>query len=231
MLRRAANAAKFSWLGEPTMWDAIGHVTTGVTLVAFLAAAAVTAYRAYLKSSITSIEALPPDQRGPALARQLNAFGIDARNLTRAQQFEIAVSEVSLRSRRLLIIAATVVVISLICCAVAIFALFPWDSASRASLLQEHNTKQREIEQSIGMKRAEIEDTERDMPRYYDALDDYDQRIDKHMANYTREQIAMSDRIITKLRREIAELQERLIEEKQVISRLEQSVISTSAKK
>jgi hypothetical protein len=84
------------------MWEAIGNVTTGLSLVAFMVAAAVTVYRAQLRARIKTIEAVPPSERSGLIEKELNAFGIDAGNLTKAQQYEIAIRELSLRSRKLL---------------------------------------------------------------------------------------------------------------------------------
>jgi len=82
------------------MWDAVQHVSTGLALVAFLGAVAVVAYRANLKHRLNIITTVPRQRRAEVITKEPNAFGVDAKNLTPAQQFELAKREIDLRARR-----------------------------------------------------------------------------------------------------------------------------------
>jgi hypothetical protein len=96
------------------MWEIATQVSTGIALAAFLAVAGLYAYMASLKSRLKIIQALPAEARGDALAKELNAFSIDGRGLTREQQFRLAGKEIELRRARLASITAIIIVLAVI---------------------------------------------------------------------------------------------------------------------
>jgi len=106
------------------MWDAIGHISTGLTLAAFLAAAGLSAYRSHLKTRANVLLGLPPEARANELARELNSFGIEAKGLTREQQFRLALEEFELRRARLRSITAVVMVLAIISGLIAAFSIW-----------------------------------------------------------------------------------------------------------
>ena len=113
------------------MWTAVGQISTSVSLVAFLAAVLVIGYQAYLRHKIRALEILPPRDRIVAVERQLNAFDIKADNLTDVQQFDLAVGELKLRSRKLLALSIVVVVVALIFGAISLSAIASFDTSYR----------------------------------------------------------------------------------------------------
>ena len=105
------------------MWDAVTGISTGVALAAFLAAAALSAYRYNLKSRARVIRSLPADSRGEALARELNAFGLDASRLSREQQFQLALREFDIRRARLRLTTVVVIILAVIPGVVALVSI------------------------------------------------------------------------------------------------------------
>jgi hypothetical protein len=102
-------------------WAAIKQVSTGLTLAAFVVASLLSAYRYHLKNRADVIRSLPDNQRGEALARELNAFGVSAANLSSEQQFQIALKEIELRRSRLTLLTIVAVVLALFSAIVALF--------------------------------------------------------------------------------------------------------------
>jgi hypothetical protein len=92
--------------------------------LAFVVAAAVTAYRWSLRSRLDQIKLTPPAHRVEVINNELNAFGIDAARLTREQQYQLALRELSLRALKF----RTVSLIMTFCVAVfggaAVYALY-----------------------------------------------------------------------------------------------------------
>jgi hypothetical protein len=105
------------------MWAAIQHVTTGLALVAFLGALGFLAYRTALRNRLKIINTVPRQRRADVITKELNAFGIDAKNLSTAQQYELAKREIELRSRRSSLRAILAVVVMLIFGGVAVVAI------------------------------------------------------------------------------------------------------------
>jgi hypothetical protein len=117
------------------MWGAIQHVSTGLALVAFLGAAAVVAYRAKLKHRLRIINTVPRQRRAEVITKELNAFGVDAKNLTANQQYNLAKSELNLRARRFSLYTVIAVVAIGVFGAIAIFAILLTGAALPTSML------------------------------------------------------------------------------------------------
>src|SRR5271156_3619023 len=96
------------------MWAAIQHVTTGLALVSFLGALGFVAYRTTLRNRLKIINTVPRQRRADVITKELNAFGLDAKNLSTAQQYELAKREIELRSRKSSLWAILAVVVMLI---------------------------------------------------------------------------------------------------------------------
>jgi hypothetical protein len=108
-------------------WQAIGQVTSVLTLVAFSVAALAGVVRAYLKSKEKQLLAAPEEQR-PALIQALNdsflvaAVPIDTGRLTRDQAFSLLLQQVHDRSRRFSVMARLIAFIALLAAATTAFA-------------------------------------------------------------------------------------------------------------
>lgn len=122
------------------MWNAITQVTTGLTLVAFLAAIAVTPYRSQLAGRAKVIQSLPSADRVEALQRELNAFGIDAKSLTKEQQFQLALREIELRRTRLYSITIFIVVVALISGLLALISMISEPTKAERSIQDLDNS-------------------------------------------------------------------------------------------
>ncbi|MCK1405028.1 hypothetical protein [Bradyrhizobium sp. 76] len=206
------------------MWDAVGHVTTGLTLVAFMVTAGLTAYRVHLKSRIKLIEAVPPSERGGVLEKQLNAFGVEAKNLTKAQQYQIAVRELNLRSRKLLALTFVVALIAIILGLISLNAILQGDGASKR--LSEYRGELTKINADIETKRNSIVGQERYRERVVRALEVYEGSIGKEgIQDHWRQNIASADRNISQFEREISDLNIRRWQVEALISKYEQCIM------
>jgi tetratricopeptide (TPR) repeat protein len=95
------------------MWTA-SHVETGVGLVAFIVVAILLAYRARLTHHAKIIKSALDQDRLGAIAITTEFFPVDVSDLTRAQQAEIALTQIRARERRYLISALVILVLAAI---------------------------------------------------------------------------------------------------------------------
>lgn len=105
------------------MWEAIQYVSSAVGLVAFAAAVAYMAYRTRLSREQRLIQTAPPDQRVVMAERVLKDFHVDTSNLTKEQQFTLAIQQLDHRKASSKRNAIVVVIISFIAAIVLIVAL------------------------------------------------------------------------------------------------------------
>src|SRR5260370_6666958 len=87
------------------MWQALQYVGTGFSLVAFAVAALLLAYRARLTNRAEIIKSAPEKERLDAIATTAEFFRVDVSGLTRAQQQDIALTQIHARARRDLLLA------------------------------------------------------------------------------------------------------------------------------
>jgi hypothetical protein len=109
------------------MWDAVGKISTGFGLLAFIVAVAVGVYRASIKGRINTLKALPAADRAQVVTQTLNTFGIKAENLTSEQSYNLALRELSIKDRRFKILALAVVLLALIFAGVAAYTIYNGD--------------------------------------------------------------------------------------------------------
>lgn len=108
------------------MWPAISSVSSGIALVAFLAAAAVETMRRVLQSRERQIT-LAPEQDRLAMAQSLSdtflvsGAPIDTTTLTKHQQYTIIVTQIRDRARRFYILAVALTAVAI--CAVIGYAI------------------------------------------------------------------------------------------------------------
>src|SRR6266478_7118421 len=98
---------------------ALQFVGTGLSLVAFVIAAILLAYRARLKHRAEVIKSAPGKERLEAIAITAEFFRVDVSGLTRAQQQEIALTQIRARARRDLLLAGVSLAVAILLAAIA----------------------------------------------------------------------------------------------------------------
>ena len=97
------------------IWGALPYVGTGLSLVAFVVAAGLLAYRARLKHRAEIIKSAPEKERLEAIAVTAEFFRVDVSGLSRMQQQDIVLAQIHARARRdLLLAVATLIVAGLL---------------------------------------------------------------------------------------------------------------------
>src|SRR5258708_735131 len=107
------------------VWGALQYVGTGLSLVAFVVAAILLAYRARLTHRAEIIKSAPEKERLEAIAITAEFFRVDVSGLTRAQQQEIALTQIHARARRDLLLAGLSLVVAVLLAAIAMVAVWP----------------------------------------------------------------------------------------------------------
>src|SRR5260370_38019358 len=105
-------------------WGAIQYVGTGLSLVAFGVAAILFAYRARLAHRAEIIRSAPEKERLEAIAITAEFFRGDVSGLTRAQQQEIALTQIRTRGRRDLLLAGLSLAVAILLAAIAMVAVW-----------------------------------------------------------------------------------------------------------
>jgi hypothetical protein len=105
------------------MWEAIPYVSSAITLVAFIGAVAVFAYRSSLKRQEKLIKTAPDHDRVKMAEQILERFQVDTEGLTKAQRYDIAMAQIRNRLLLATIGAIIVAVIAILASIVLIVAL------------------------------------------------------------------------------------------------------------
>src|SRR5258707_15501177 len=106
------------------MWQAMQYVGTGLSLVAFIVAALLLAYRAHLTNRAEIIKSAPEKERLDAIATTAEFFRVDVSGLTRAQQQDIALTQIHARARRDLLLAGVSLAGAILLAAIAVGAIW-----------------------------------------------------------------------------------------------------------
>jgi hypothetical protein len=106
------------------IWEALRYVGTGLSLVAFAVAALLLAYRACLTNRAEIIKRAPEKERLEAIATTAEFFRVDVSGLTRAQQQEIALTQIHARARRDLVLAGLSLAVAILLAAIAILTVW-----------------------------------------------------------------------------------------------------------
>lgn len=140
------------------MWNAIGWVTSAFTLVAFMVAVAAWVYRQKILQKENLIRSAAEGERADLVASALEFFNVDAGNLTKQQQFSIAIEQIRGRAERF---RWTCVVVTLVAIAGLVVALVALTSKSQgASDLGDNQREQRvalALIQSLGGQVREVQ--------------------------------------------------------------------------
>jgi hypothetical protein len=117
------------------MWQALQYVGTGLSLVAFIVAALLLAYRARLTNRAEIIKSAPEKERLDAIATTAEFFRVDVSGLTRAQQQEIALTQIQARARRDLLLAGVSLAVAILLVAIAVAAIWMSKPAGPPSVM------------------------------------------------------------------------------------------------
>jgi tetratricopeptide (TPR) repeat protein len=117
------------------MWEALQYVGTGLSLVAFAVAAILLAYRARLTQRAEIIKSASEQERLEAIATTAEFFRVDVSGLTRAQQQDIALTQIHARARRDLLLAGVSLVVAILLAAIAMTAIWVSKPAGPATVV------------------------------------------------------------------------------------------------
>jgi len=105
------------------MWNAINYVTSGLALVAFLAAVTAWTYRSKTAERERLIRSATESDRGELVRNALEFFNIDTYGLTKEQQFKLALEQIHARGHRFVISAAVVCFLAVVAVSIAAYAI------------------------------------------------------------------------------------------------------------
>src|SRR5258708_7332987 len=117
------------------MWQALQYVGTGLSLVAFAVAAFLLAYRARLTNRAEIIKSAPEKERLDAIATTAEFFRVDVSGLTRAQQQDIALTQIHARARRDLLLAGVSLAVAILLAVIAAAAIWASKPAGHATVV------------------------------------------------------------------------------------------------
>jgi len=107
------------------MWDAIQNVSTPLALVAFLAALVAWVLRMRLRGQEKTLRTLPDSDFAEAILTKEGAFGVETQNLTRQQQYELALKQIAAREGRFQTTARVFLLVALLLAGLAAYAMYP----------------------------------------------------------------------------------------------------------
>jgi len=110
------------------MWKAITYVSSGLTLVAFVAAVAAWVYRSKILERERLIRLAREKDRAKLVENTLQFFSVDTQSLKKDQQYDLAIQQIHAWAARFRTSAIVVVVIAFLTTTVAVFAI--WKSAN-----------------------------------------------------------------------------------------------------
>ena len=105
------------------IWEIVPQIGTGLSLVAFVVAAGLYAYRARLKQRASVIAKMPARDRLAAIDATAEFLRVDVSGLSETDKHDIVVRQLAIRARRELMLAGIAVAIAALLGAVAIIAI------------------------------------------------------------------------------------------------------------
>ena len=105
------------------MWETIQHVTTGLSLVAFLGALIALAYQSQSQKNERLIKSAPESERAKLVANALEFFNIDTSGLSSAQKYTLALEQIHAKAQRFRTTAIVVCFLGLVFAGVAVYAM------------------------------------------------------------------------------------------------------------
>jgi hypothetical protein len=104
-------------------WNTIAYVSSGITLVAFIVAAAAWVFRIKALRIERTIRLAPKSKRAALVEGALEFFNIDTRTLTREQKYDLALKQIHERAKRFRITAGVVVIVACLAAGISVFAI------------------------------------------------------------------------------------------------------------
>ncbi len=105
------------------MWQAIAYVSSGLTLAAFVAAVIARILKSKLEERERLIRAADGADRADLVRNALEFFNVEAADLTKEQQFKIALEQIEARGRRFAISAAVICFLAVVAALATAFAI------------------------------------------------------------------------------------------------------------
>lgn len=105
------------------LFSVVLTISSGVSLIAFLAAAGVWVLRRKSKERERLIRSAPPEKRAELVISALEFFSVDASRLTPGQQFDLAMAQIQARTRRFQVCAIVICFLAVDALVVSVFAI------------------------------------------------------------------------------------------------------------
>ncbi|QKD03519.1 hypothetical protein [Mesorhizobium loti] len=105
------------------MFEAAQHISTWVSLLAFLVAAGVYAYRSRLNAAIEMVKQASAQERGDVVLAIAERFSVETAGLTQKQRTDIVIKQLEIRARRDMMILAAFVIVAVLAALITIVAL------------------------------------------------------------------------------------------------------------
>lgn len=105
------------------MWQALQYVTSGLALVAFLAATLIWGYRYHLRALNERIAKAPPKERAALIDRGIRFGQIPMSGLSADQRFELALRTIGAQRHRLRLVVAALLSVALLFAILAAVAI------------------------------------------------------------------------------------------------------------
>jgi hypothetical protein len=105
------------------VWEAIAYVSSGVSLVAFLAAVAAWTFKTKSEERERLIRTASETDRAALVSDALEFFHVETAGLTREQQFKLALEQIRARAERFRLSAAAICFVAVIAAVLAAFAI------------------------------------------------------------------------------------------------------------
>jgi hypothetical protein len=135
------------------IWDAVPQIGTGLSLVAFVVAAALFAYRARLKHREAVIGKMSPRDKLAAIDATAEFLRVDVSGLSAKDKHDIVVRQLAIRARRELMLAGIALAIAILLGVVAVIALWQ-PEANKTPVVQcyEFDPQTGEQKKSLGLR-------------------------------------------------------------------------------
>src|SRR5690349_8591460 len=82
------------------VWESVKYVSSGLTLVAFLGAVIGSILKARWAARRGLVESAPEVDRAKIISLEEGSFDVETKNLTRDQQYQIAIAQIHARAGR-----------------------------------------------------------------------------------------------------------------------------------
>ena len=168
-------------------WEAIGMVSGGLTLVAFVIAIAAWVYKQRLMAASDLIRTAPDDKRGDlVLAHYGYLVQVDTSNLTRKQKADIINQQLDAKASSYTITATVVVILAVLGCCLTAFAV--WQNPK----LTETQTRLEEKDKQLEEKEKRLADVESTRTQLHKWLDDVTAKSNELQRNLDIARIRLS---------------------------------------